>query len=176
MSVAKWTDTYRIHHWRILWSRYRKFAWLGFEPTNHWILFIHSNLPSYQAMNSTHTQIHIYVYVYVYLSIFRKQLLVKLLYMQSLKRNKDKYVNWLSCMIFKCVKINQLQWGKTFIKVSNNVLTRKKVSDFKFANCVHLEVAFISLFCMYIKSLCFDNFMKWLIVCWNIFSINIFFA
>ena len=33
MSVAEWTDTYDIHHWRILWSSYRKLAWVGFEPT-----------------------------------------------------------------------------------------------------------------------------------------------
>ena len=33
MSVAEWRDTYDIHHWRILWSRYRKLAWVGFAPT-----------------------------------------------------------------------------------------------------------------------------------------------
>ena len=32
-SVAEWTDTYGIHHWKILWSSYRKLAWVGFEPT-----------------------------------------------------------------------------------------------------------------------------------------------
>ena len=33
MSVAEWADTYGIPHWRILWSSYRKLAWVGFEPT-----------------------------------------------------------------------------------------------------------------------------------------------
>ena len=33
MTVAERTDTYGIHHWRILWSSYRKLAWVGFEPT-----------------------------------------------------------------------------------------------------------------------------------------------
>ena len=33
MIVVEWTDTYGIHHWRILWSSYRKLAWVGFEPT-----------------------------------------------------------------------------------------------------------------------------------------------
>ena len=33
MSVAEWVDTYGIHHWRILWSSYRKLVWVGFEPT-----------------------------------------------------------------------------------------------------------------------------------------------
>ena len=33
MSVAEWVDTYGIHHWRILWSSYRKLAWVRFEPT-----------------------------------------------------------------------------------------------------------------------------------------------
>ena len=33
MSVAEWADTYGIHHWRILWSSYRKLAWVGFEHT-----------------------------------------------------------------------------------------------------------------------------------------------
>ena len=33
MSVAEWIDTYGIHSWRILWSSYRKFVWVGFEPT-----------------------------------------------------------------------------------------------------------------------------------------------
>ena len=29
----EWVDTYGIHHWRILWSSYRRLVWLGFEPT-----------------------------------------------------------------------------------------------------------------------------------------------
>ena len=33
MSVAEWADIYDIHHWRIIWSSYRKLAWFGFEPT-----------------------------------------------------------------------------------------------------------------------------------------------
>ena len=33
MSVAEWVDTYGIHHRRILWSSYRKLAWVGFDPT-----------------------------------------------------------------------------------------------------------------------------------------------
>ena len=33
MSVPEWTDdTYGIHQWIILWSSYRKLAWVGFEP------------------------------------------------------------------------------------------------------------------------------------------------
>ena len=35
MSVVEWADTYGIHHWRILWSSYRKLAWVGFEPTTN---------------------------------------------------------------------------------------------------------------------------------------------
>ena len=31
--VAKWIDTYGIHHWRTFRSSYRKLAWVGFEPT-----------------------------------------------------------------------------------------------------------------------------------------------
>ena len=34
MSVADSTEnTNVIHHWRILWSRYRKLTWVGFKPT-----------------------------------------------------------------------------------------------------------------------------------------------
>ena len=33
MSVAEWADTYGIHHWWILWSSYRKLAWVEFELT-----------------------------------------------------------------------------------------------------------------------------------------------
>ena len=33
MSVAEWADKYGIHHSQILWSSYRKLAWVGFEPT-----------------------------------------------------------------------------------------------------------------------------------------------
>ena len=33
MSVAEWVETYGIHHWRIIWSSYRKSAWIVFEPT-----------------------------------------------------------------------------------------------------------------------------------------------
>ena len=32
MSVAEWTDTYGIHHWRTIWSSYRKLARVGLEP------------------------------------------------------------------------------------------------------------------------------------------------
>ena len=31
MSVAERADTYGIHHWQILWSNYRKLAWVGFD-------------------------------------------------------------------------------------------------------------------------------------------------
>ena len=34
MSVAEWADTYGIQHWQILWSSYRKMAWVGFELTD----------------------------------------------------------------------------------------------------------------------------------------------
>ena len=33
LSVANWTNRYGIHHWTIHRRRYRKLAWLGFEPT-----------------------------------------------------------------------------------------------------------------------------------------------
>ena len=33
LSAAQWSDTYGIHHWTIIWSSYRKLAWVGFEPT-----------------------------------------------------------------------------------------------------------------------------------------------
>ena len=33
MTVVEWPDTYGIHHWRVLWSSYRKLAWVVFEPT-----------------------------------------------------------------------------------------------------------------------------------------------
>ena len=32
ISVAEWPDTYGIHHWRNLWSSYRKLACVGLEP------------------------------------------------------------------------------------------------------------------------------------------------
>ena len=32
-EVAEWTDMYGIHHWMIVWSSYRKFPWVVFEPT-----------------------------------------------------------------------------------------------------------------------------------------------
>ena len=31
--VCEYVDIWGIHHWRILWSSYRKLAWRGFEPT-----------------------------------------------------------------------------------------------------------------------------------------------
>ena len=39
----KWTDTYSIHHWRIIWISHRKLVW-------------RSNRPSYQVMSSPRTQ------------------------------------------------------------------------------------------------------------------------
>ena len=32
MSVVEWIDTYDIHHWKIIWSSYRKLGRVGFEP------------------------------------------------------------------------------------------------------------------------------------------------
>ena len=32
MSVAECIDTNDIHHWRIIWSSYRKLVRVGFEP------------------------------------------------------------------------------------------------------------------------------------------------
>ena len=40
MSVAEWTDTYGIHHYRIVWSNYRKLVWVGFKTTTTDHLFI----------------------------------------------------------------------------------------------------------------------------------------
>ena len=41
--VAEWIDTYGIHHWKIFRSsyRYRKLAWVGYEPTT---TEFHSNI------------------------------------------------------------------------------------------------------------------------------------
>ena len=50
---------YGIHYWRILWSSYRKVAWVGeweIWTLDHWIPFKRSNRLSYQAMSSTRTQ------------------------------------------------------------------------------------------------------------------------
>ena len=46
MSVGEWTDTFGIHHWKILWSSYRKLAWVEFEPTT-----TDFNRLSYKAMS-----------------------------------------------------------------------------------------------------------------------------
>ena len=55
MSVAEWVDTYGIHHWRIIWSSYRKLACVEFEPTTTELRWC-SNRLSYQAMSSTSTR------------------------------------------------------------------------------------------------------------------------
>ena len=46
---------YGIHHWRILWSSYRKLVWVRFEPTTTEFRS-DARTDSYQAMNSTRTQ------------------------------------------------------------------------------------------------------------------------
>ena len=46
---------YGIHHWRILWSSYRKLVWVRFEPTTTEFRS-GARTDSYQAMNSTRTQ------------------------------------------------------------------------------------------------------------------------
>ena len=51
------TDGYlKFHHWRILWSSYRKLALSGIWTHEYWILFRHSNRLSYQDTSSTSTQ------------------------------------------------------------------------------------------------------------------------
>ena len=44
-----------IHHWRILWSSYKKLAWVGFEPTITEFRS-NSNQLSYQVMSSTRSK------------------------------------------------------------------------------------------------------------------------
>ena len=53
MSVAAWVDTYWIHHWRIIWSNYRKLAWAGFKCT---ATKFRSDQLSSEAMSSTRSQ------------------------------------------------------------------------------------------------------------------------
>ena len=43
---------YSIHHRRILWSSYRKLAWVGFQPTT--------------TEFTNHDHIYIYIYIYIY--------------------------------------------------------------------------------------------------------------
>ena len=58
MSEAEWTDTYGIHHWRILRSIYRKLTWVVFEPNSHWIPFRRQNQLRYQMSSTrTHSQL-----------------------------------------------------------------------------------------------------------------------
>ena len=49
---------YGIHHWRILWSCYRKLVYVlsGISTHDHWIPFRSSNQLNYQAISSTRTQ------------------------------------------------------------------------------------------------------------------------
>ena len=56
MSIAESAYTYRIQRLQILWSSYRKLAWVGFEPATTEPLFKHSTWLSYEAMCSTLTQ------------------------------------------------------------------------------------------------------------------------
>ena len=59
---------YGIHHWRILWSSYRKFLrW--FWTHGHWIPFRRSNRLSLQVMSS-YIYIHIYIFIYIYMSSY----------------------------------------------------------------------------------------------------------
>ena len=59
LSFLIYIYIYGIHYWRILWSSYRKVAWVGeweIWTLDHWIPFKRSNRLSYQAMSSTRTQ------------------------------------------------------------------------------------------------------------------------
>ena len=74
MSVAEWVDTYGIHHWRIIWSSYRKLAWVGFEPTatefrsdalNDWAIRPWVQLALYKHVHILSIYIYIYIYIYI---------------------------------------------------------------------------------------------------------------
>ena len=74
MSVAEWPDTYSIHHWRILWSSYRKLAWVGFEPTttkfhsevlNDWTIRPWVQL-ALRANFAYLLQFHLFVFLFIY--------------------------------------------------------------------------------------------------------------
>ena len=49
MSVAEWVDTYGIHHWRIIWSSYRKLTWVEFEPATTEFLSEHIYVYTYSV-------------------------------------------------------------------------------------------------------------------------------
>ena len=40
-QVKSYIYIYGIHHWRIIWSSYRKLAWVGFEPMTIYIWYLY---------------------------------------------------------------------------------------------------------------------------------------
>ena len=56
MSPAEWVDTCGVRHWSILWSSYRKEAWVGFFTHGQWIPFRRCKRLRYQAISSSRIQ------------------------------------------------------------------------------------------------------------------------
>ena len=59
--VAEWSDTYGIHHRKIIRSSYRRLAWVGFEPT----------VTEFRSDALTDWAIRLYIYVYIYIYMYK---------------------------------------------------------------------------------------------------------
>ena len=69
---VKWNNTLKylynmciciyIHYWKIPWSSYRKFAWVGFEPTSFEFHYIYIYIYIYIY----NIYIHVCIYIHIY--------------------------------------------------------------------------------------------------------------
>ena len=116
MSVAEWTDTYGIHHWRILWSSYRKLAWVGFEPM---ISEFRSDALTDWAIRpwvqyNLHAYIYIYIYTYMYVCMYNKYITYIYIYVCVCI-----YI-WYTCM-YIYIYITSIH---IYVYINSNMLTQ----------------------------------------------------
>ena len=72
VSVAESSDTCGIHHRRIIWSSYRKLAWVVFEPsttTSEFWFYLYINYIYIYIYKYKYIYININIYIYIYIHI-----------------------------------------------------------------------------------------------------------
>ena len=99
MNVAEWADIYGIHHWQILWSSYRKLAWVGFKPATtefcpdpltDWALrprvqlALRANFVQLLQFNCLYTIYKYIIYIYILYIIYILHILYIYIYISTL--------------------------------------------------------------------------------------------
>ena len=104
ISVVEWTETYNVHHWRILWSSHRKLTWVGFEhrktvirssALSHWAIILWVEL-ALRANFIQPLQFYLHISYRLLSSSVSTFILIKVLLWYSHERSGMNWYIWYS--------------------------------------------------------------------------------